>query len=87
MTFNKIFFDFDGVLCHDYFYANLKESHPKVHKFINELDFQDALLIDDSSKMRTAFENRGGITFPYKTFEDFEPWMNENLLHMRLISS
>ncbi len=203
MLFNKIFFDFDGVLCKDYFYSNLKELHPEVYKFINESvfgkgrdipdkwmrakmttedvnryiskntniefdilsnlfiesvkamkvdnrlinlaktllskgrkvalvtnnmdvfnsvtiknhnldqlfpliinsfdyglmkhdengrlfeialeklgesDFSDTLLIDDSSTMRASFENRGGATFPYETFEGFESWMNENLL-------
>jgi FMN phosphatase YigB (HAD superfamily) len=203
MIFNKILFDFDGVLCKDYFYSNLKDSHPEVYKFINESifgkdsnilnkwmraemtaddvnkyisektkidfnhlsdlfvksvkamkvdnrlidlaktlasngrkvalvtnnvdvfnsitiknhnlnevfpviinsfdygvmkhdkngrlfeitleklgesDFSDTLLIDDSSAVRAAFESRGGTIFPFETFEDFEPWMNKNLL-------
>jgi FMN phosphatase YigB (HAD superfamily) len=203
MTFKKIIFDFDGVLCHDYFYSNLKISHPAVSKFIeesvfsknsdmpdkwmraklttddvnkfisentgidfdelsnlfiesvkamrvddrlldlakklllkgkkvalvtnnmdvfntitikhhnldqvfpvivnsfdyglmkhdnngklfdiafeklNESDYSDVLLIDDSSRIRAVFESRGGSTFPYNRFESFEPWMNLALI-------
>jgi len=203
MKFKTIFFDFDGVLCHDYFYSNLKESYPEVSSFIEksvfgkgseipdkwmrakltmddvnkmisqntgidfdllsnlfiesvkmmrvdknllnlanhlksknikvalvtnnmdvfnmvtikhnnldqvflvivnsydyglmkhdengklfdialekigESDYSNVLLIDDSAKMRAAFENKGGSTFPYDTFENFEPWMKEYLL-------
>ncbi len=32
-------FDFDGVLSGDYFYANLKETYPEVHRFIQEKVF------------------------------------------------
>jgi FMN phosphatase YigB (HAD superfamily) len=44
------------------------------------LNYDGALLIDDSSKARTAFESKGGATFPYENYEQFEPWMKENLL-------
>lgn len=37
------------------------------------------LLIDDSSKVRRVFENKGGLTFAYTTYDDFEPWAKENL--------
>ena len=39
MIFKKILFDFSGVLCHDCFYSNLKESHPLVSKFIENFVF------------------------------------------------
>jgi len=203
MFYQTIIFDFDGVLCHDYFYSNLKQIHPKVSKFIevnvfgknseipnkwmraeltmdavnqyiskntgidfneltklfiesvqlmrvdrrlldiaqkliennksvalvtNNMDifnivtiknhnlnnifpviinsfdygimkhesdgklfdlafeklgvnpYKKALLIDDSSKVRKTFENRGGKTFPYENYDQFELWMKENLL-------
>jgi len=205
MAYKTIIFDFDGVLCHDHFYTNLKVSHPDVYDFINTkiffkgsdvpdkwmrgelsandvnkiisdntgIDFDElsnlfiesvhamkidnrlldlaktvlsrggkvalvtnnmevintitikdhgldkifpvivnscdygvmkhddkgslfdiameklgvsnyegALLIDDSSKARIAFESKGGATFPYENYEQFEPWMKENLLLM-----
>ncbi len=41
--------------------------------------YKEALLIDDSLKARTTFESKGGATFPYKSYEQFEPWMKENL--------
>ena len=31
-----VFFDFDGVLCKDYFYANLKKTYPDVYNFIQK---------------------------------------------------
>lgn len=203
MDYKTIIFDFDGVLSHDHFYANIKESYPKVSKFIEtkvfgkgnniidkwmksqmtaddvnqfisnntDIDFEtlsslfkqsvknmrvekrlielarcligknkkvaivtnnmdvfntiiiknhkldeifpvivnsfdyrslkhelngklfdiafnklgvnnnnEALLIDDSSKARATFESKGGVTFPYDTYDNFEPWMKNNLL-------
>jgi len=47
---------------------------------LNFPNYRDALLIDDSEKARTVFENKGGSTFPYNNYEQFEPWMKENLL-------
>lgn len=47
---------------------------------VDESDYSKVLLIDDSIRMRTAFENKGGSIFPYDTFESFEPWMKEHLL-------
>lgn len=35
MTYKTIIFDFDGVLCHDHFYTNLKAAYPTVYDFIN----------------------------------------------------
>ncbi|MBU3925346.1 hypothetical protein KJ854_05455 [Patescibacteria group bacterium] len=43
-------------------------------------NYDDTLLIDDSSKARMVFESKGGATFPYENYEQFEPWMKENLL-------
>lgn len=43
-------------------------------------NYREALLIDDSSKARAVFESKGGTTFPYETYEIFEPWMKNNLL-------
>lgn len=39
-------------------------------------DFGSCLLIDDSAKVRTVFESRGGDTFAYSNFEDFEKWVS-----------
>lgn len=39
MVIKTVFFDFDGVLCRDRFYANLKNTHPKVHQFIQSKVF------------------------------------------------
>ncbi len=45
-------------------------------------NYNGALLIDDSSKARIAFEGKGGATFPFENYEQFEPWMKENLISM-----
>lgn len=46
-------------------------------------NYSETLLIDDSHNARTAFENKGGAAFPYESYEQFEPWMKENLLSTR----
>lgn len=43
-------------------------------------NYGEALLIDDSFNARATFESKGGATFPYESYEQFEPWMKENLL-------
>lgn len=42
-------------------------------------NYHGVLLIDDSHKARAIFESKGGTTFPYETYEQFEPWLKENL--------
>lgn len=49
---------------------------------LDESNYDDALLIDDSNNARTTFESKGGATFPFENYEQFEPWMQENLLPM-----
>jgi len=44
-------------------------------------DYSTALMIDDSPKARTAFEAKGGLTYAYTNFEEFQDWANKNLLH------
>jgi len=68
MKYQTILFDFDGVLYYDYFYSNLKKSHPKISKFIDKKVF---------GKIRKVFESRDGETFPYENYEKFELWMKE----------
>lgn len=43
-------------------------------------DYQETLLIDDSARARTAFETKGGNTYSYTNFDDFNSWVNKNLL-------
>jgi FMN phosphatase YigB (HAD superfamily) len=43
--------------------------------------FKKALLIDDSAKVRKVFEDKGGTTFAYTVYENFEPWARENLCY------
>lgn len=64
-----------GILKHDengrlYDIAMVKLGVPNYHK---------ALLIDDSHKARAIFESKGGATFPYESYEQFEPWLKEGL--------
>lgn len=47
---------------------------------IGHVDYATTLLIDDSPRARTAFEAKGGQTYAYTTFEDFQTWANQNLL-------
>lgn len=74
MKFKTIFFDFDGVLCHDYFYSNLKESHPEVSSFIKNSIFgkgsdipdkwmRAKLTTNDVNKMIS--QNTGILIFSY----------------------
>lgn len=42
--------------------------------------YSTTLMIDDSERSRTAFEIRGGKTYAYTTFEDFQKWTEENLV-------
>lgn len=47
MTYKTIIFDFDGVLCSDRFYTNLRTAHPLVHDFINTKIFAKNSKIPD----------------------------------------
>jgi len=46
---------------------------------LKEKDCSKVLLVDDSAKARQAFEQKGGLTFPYVNYEDFLKWANKNL--------
>ena len=43
-------------------------------------DYSTALMIDDSPRARAAFEVKGGQTYAYTTFEEFQTWADKNLL-------
>ena len=43
-------------------------------------DYTETLLIDDSAKARTAFEQKWWHTFPYTDFETFKEWADIHLL-------
>ena len=43
-------------------------------------DYSTALVIDDSPRARAIFEAKGGHTYAYTTFEDFQLWADKNLL-------
>ena len=45
---------------------------------LNQTDYTKALMIDDSSRARAAFEAKGGQTYPYTSFEDFQTWATTN---------
>jgi FMN phosphatase YigB (HAD superfamily) len=42
-------------------------------------DYSHSLIIDDSPRARAYFESKGGHTYPYTTFDDFQIWANKNL--------
>ncbi|KKQ34414.1 MAG: hypothetical protein US52_C0060G0003 [candidate division WS6 bacterium GW2011_GWA2_37_6] len=48
---------------------------------LNGPKYTETLLIDDSLRARKIFQNKGGRTFPYKTYEQFRPWAEVNLLN------
>lgn len=43
-------------------------------------EYSSSLLIDDSTKARKAFEDKGGITYAYTEFTQFDLWVKSNLL-------
>ncbi len=47
---------------------------------IAESDYSTTLLIDDSEKARSVFEQKGGLTFAYEDYPSFTKWANKNLL-------
>ncbi len=46
---------------------------------LGNIDYNLALLIDDSPRARVAFELKGGHTYAYSTFEDFQIWADKYL--------
>lgn len=44
------------------------------------INYDETLLIDDSAKARTAFEQKWWQTFPYTDFATFKEWADNNLL-------
>lgn len=46
---------------------------------LGEGDYSNTLLIDDSVKTRSVFEQKGGLTFAYVNYLDFAKWASKNL--------
>lgn len=47
----------------------------------NPPDYSAVLLIDDSALARSTFQAKGGNTYAFTTYQDFEPWAVSNLFH------
>lgn len=43
-------------------------------------NYAATLMIDDSVRARTAFETKGGQTYAYTTFEEFQVWVSTSLI-------
>jgi len=65
------------VASHAYGYMK-HDMHGKLYDIAMEklgvADYASALLIDDSAKARATFETKGGTTYAFETFEEFEKW-------------
>lgn len=73
---------FDGKVFSSFAYKKMKANglFEIAMQSMENTSFSNTLLIDDSVRARTAFENKGGQTYAYTTFEDFQTWANKNLL-------
>lgn len=73
---------FDGRVYNSFTYGLLKSDglYDIAMRKAGLSDYSTALMIDDSSKARATFEAKGGQTYAYTTFEEFQTWVEKNLL-------
>ena len=73
---------FNGAVTNSFTHGKLKAEglFDIAMKQVGQSNYTTALLIDDSSRARAAFEAKGGQTYAYTTFEDFQIWANQHLL-------
>ncbi|PIZ57074.1 hypothetical protein COY23_01935 [bacterium (Candidatus Torokbacteria) CG_4_10_14_0_2_um_filter_35_8] len=87
MKYKVIIFDFDGVLCCDYFYASLSKSCPDVHKFIETKVFGGGSDIPDRwmrNQMTSDSVNKYISSHTEIDFERLSDLLKQDVRNMRI---